>query len=410
MLKFKIIIILFAIIITISLTGCSLEGPKEKAKESSRLNSNIDENIAKATSELTVDLFKEIFKGDENTLISPTSIMMALSMVANGAEGETLSQMENVLGRGLKINEINENISAYLSRIEGDEAINIANSIWINDIDSIKIKDEFINVNSKYYSAKIYKEIFNDKTINRINSWVNEKTDGMIDKIIDSISPNSIMYLINAIAFESEWEKKYEPTQVFEDIFTDYKGNKKEIEMMMSEEGKYIDDGKAIGFIKPYKDNKFSFIAILPNEDVDLDNYINQMTGESLSKMINSYREAMVDAYIPKFTYSYETNMSQVLINLGIKNAFNELKADFSKIAEVKNENIYINKVIHKTYIEVNEKGTKAAAATGVEVNVTSVIVNDERYTVKLDRPFIYLIMDNETNMPIFIGSVLYID
>lgn len=410
MLKFKRILILVLIIVMISLTGCSIEGPEKKAKKSSGTNIDFEVNVKKAVSELTVDLFKETFDGEENTLISPTSITMALSMVANGAEGETLSQMEKVLGRGLKINQINETISVYLSRIESVDDINIANSIWINDMDSIKIKEEFLDVNSKYYNAKIYKEVFNDKTADSINSWVYEKTDGMIEKMIDSISPNSIMYLINAIAFESEWEKKYESNQVFEDEFTDYKGNKKEIEMMKSEEEKYLYDGKAVGFIKPYKDNKFSFIAILPNEDIGLEEYINQMTGESLFNMINSHKEAKVDVYIPKFSYSYETNMNQVLITLGIEDAFDELKADFSKIAEVKNENIYINKVVHKTFIEVNEKGTKAAAATGVEVNVTSTIVNEERYTVRLDRPFIYIIMDNETNMPVFIGSVLYVD
>lgn len=410
MLKFKRILILFLIILMVSLIGCSIESSEKKSKKSSGTNIDFEVNVKKAVSELTVDLFKETFDGEENTLISPTSITMALSMVANGAEGETLSQMEKVLGRGLKINQINETISVYLSRIESVDDINIANSIWINDMDSIKIKEEFLDVNSKYYNAKIYKEVFNDKTADSINSWVYEKTDGMIEKMIDSISPNSIMYLINAIAFESEWEKKYESNQVFEDEFTDYKGNKKEIEMMKSEEEKYLYDGKAVGFIKPYKDNKFSFIAILPNEDIGLEEYINQMTGESLFNMINSHKEAKVDVYIPKFSYSYETNMNQVLITLGIEDAFDELKADFSKIAEVKNENIYINKVVHKTFIEVNEKGTKAAAATGVEVNVTSTIVNEERYTVRLDRPFIYIIMDNETNMPVFIGSVLYVD
>lgn len=410
MLKFKEVIIMLLVILMISLTGCSLESPEKKAAKSSRSNITLEANVTKAASDLTVDLFKETFEDKENTLISPTSIIMALSMVANGADGETLSQMEEVLGRGLKINQINEGISSYLSKIENIEDINIANSIWINDIDNIKIKDEFLNLNSKYYNAKIYKEAFSDNTVDGINSWVYEKTDGMIEKMIDSISPNSIMYLINAIAFQSEWEKRYESHQIFKDEFTDYKGNKKEIEMMMSEEVKYLDDGKAVGFIKPYKDNKFSFIAILPNEDIGLEKYISQMNGESLFNMINSYKEAKVDAYIPKFRYSYGTNINQALINLGIEDAFDELKADFSKIAEVKNENIYINKVVHKTFIEVNEKGTKAAAATGVEVNVTSTIVNEERYTVKLDRPFIYAILDNETNMPIFIGSVLYVD
>lgn len=331
-------------------------------------------------------------------------------MAANGADSETLSQMEEVLGRGLTIDQINETISNYLRKIAEDEDINIANSIWINDINNIKIKDEFLDISSKYYNAKIYKEVFNQKIADSINSWVNEKTNGMIDKLIDNISPDSIMYLINAIAFEAEWQEEYSSQQIFKDNFTNYQGNKTEVEMMVSEEEKYLADGKAVGFIKPYKNDKFSFVAILPNEEIGIEKYINGMTGESLYNLINSYKEAKVDAYIPKFSYSYGVDLNDVLINLGIVDAFDAYKADFSKMAELDTENIYINKVIHKTFIEVDEKGTKAAAATGVEVNVTSAIVDEERYTVKLDRSFIYVIMDNETNIPIFIGAVLDID
>lgn len=410
MYKSKVFLILLAIIVTLSLSACSLDGNTAKEDEANNYHINPQAEITKATLDLAVDLFKESYEGNNNILLSPTSIMMALSMAANGADSETLSQMEEVLGRGLTIGQINETISNYLRKIAEDEDINIANSIWINDINNIKIKDEFLDISSKYYNAKIYKEVFNQKIADSINSWVNEKTNGMIDKLIDNISPDSIMYLINAIAFEAEWQEEYSSQQIFKDNFTNYQGNKTEVEMMVSEEEKYLADGKAVGFIKPYKNDKFSFVAILPNEEIGIEKYINGMTGESLYNLINSYKEAKVDAYIPKFSYSYGVDLNDVLINLGIVDAFDAYKADFSKMAELDTENIYINKVIHKTFIEVDEKGTKAAAATGVEVNVTSAIVDEERYTVKLDRPFIYVIMDNETNIPIFIGAVLDID
>lgn len=211
------------------------------------------------------------------------------------------------------------------------------------------------------------------------------------------------MYLINAIAFESEWDEEYDDHQIFNDNFTNYKGNRKVVEMMKSEEGKYLDDGKATGFIKPYKDKEFSFVAILPNEDVDIKEYIENMTGDSLHDLISLYEEVDVNAYIPKFSYDYGLDMNDILINLGMEDAFDRNKADFSKMTD---ETVYINSVIHKSFIDVDEVGTKAAAATSVEMRVTSAVIEDT-YEVKLDRPFIYVIMDNEANIPVFIGAVM---
>ncbi len=399
----KLIIILLLVLLVLNITGCAIQKTnKDTIENQVKPNTELTKNMA----DWAVELFKETYQEGENLLISPTSVLMALSMTANGADNETLAQMEKVLGRGLTIDEINKSIAAYLKKIEDVEDVHIANSIWINAIESLKIKDEFVNTNKKYYNAEIYSEVFSDKTADKINNWVDKNTHGMINKLIDNISPQSIMYLINAIAFESEWEEEYAEYHVFDDIFTNHEGEEKNIEMMFSEEDKYFDDGKAIGFIKLYKDNKFSFVAILPNEDVELKDYISEMSGEGLSNLISSYRKAKVDAYLPKFTYSYDIKMKDVLVNMGIVNAFNEFKADFSKIADAGAENIYINQVIHKTFIEVDEKGTKAAAVTGVEMNITSAVIDEERYIVRLDRPFIYMIIDNETNTPLFMGVV----
>ncbi|NLY77986.1 MAG: serine protease [Tissierellia bacterium] len=408
--KSKVILILLVGLLTTLLSACSLEGISAKSDKNNNGQIEPKTELTKSAVDLSVDLLKESFQEDENCLISPISVLTALSMTANGADNETLSQMEVLLGRGLTIDEINNSLSSYLRKLDKDENIHIANSIWINDLGNAKVKNEFIDVNKEYYRAKISKESFDEKTRDKINSWVRKNTNGMIEKIIDRIHPNSIMYLINALAFEAEWDREYKSHEIYEDKFTNYQGSKTDIEMMVSDEEKYLEDGKAVGFIKPYKDNKYSFIALLPREDVDIKEYIRELTGEGLLNLINSFKRAKVDAHIPKFCYSYQVEMSQMLMNLGMVDAFDEHKADFSRMAKVENENIYINKVIHKTYIEVDEKGTKAAAATGVEVNETSAILEEERYVVKLDRPFIYVIMDNVMNLPIFIGTVMDIN
>lgn len=365
--------------------------------------SNID-NIKPSDSimDWSINLFREGFEDDENYLISPMSVLIALSMTANGADGETLLQMEKTLGES--INTINEKILSYTEVVKD---VSIANSIWINNKDYIEFIPEFIEINSKYYNTKVNKEIFNNRTAEKINNWVNKNTKGMIPGIIDNIHPDSIMYLINAIAFDMEWDEKYEEEHVKDEFFTDHNNSKKKVGMMYSQEKLYINDEEAIGFIKPYKDGKFNFIAIRPNKD--LTKYIEGMTGESFQSLINSQNTAEVDSYLPKFTYEYGIEMSDLLIKLGMKDAFNKNRADFSKMAIIENENVYINKINHKTFIEVNEKGTKAAAATSVEMLRTASVFQEERYIVKLDKPFIFIIADSKTNLPLFIGAVLSI-
>ena len=377
------------------LTGCSITDVGEPGNNENIIVPGSD--FIKSMTDWSVDLFKEGFKEEENYLISPLSVSVALSMAANGADGETLSQMTDTLG--LDIDDANKHISSYLKAIENKD-ISIANSIWINDID---VEEAFIDKNIEYYKAKINKDVFDDKTADKINNWVKENTNEMIKDIVDNVSPESVMYLVNAIAFESEWDEGYEPHKIFDDNFTNYKGSKKIVEMMKSEEGKYLDNGKATGFVKPYKDNKFSFVAILPNEDVGIKEYVENMTGDSLHDLISSYEEVDVNAYIPKFRYDYSMGMNDILKNLGIEDAFDRDKADFSNMT---NEAVYINNVVHKSFIEVDEVGTKAAAATSVEMSITSVVMEDI-HEVKLDRPFIYIIMDNEANIPIFMGAVM---
>lgn len=342
----------------------------------------------------------------ENALLSPLSVLCALSMTANGAKGETREQMEEVLG--MSVEELNLYLYSYLSALpQGEDyKLSVANSIWFTDDERFTVNKDFLQTNADYYGAGAYKAPFDRSTLNDINNWVKENTDGMIPKVLEELSANAVMYLVNALAFEAEWQDVYEKHQVRDGEFTKEDGSKQEVELMYSSEGKYLEDEKAKGFIKYYKGGKYAFAALLPNEGVSVEEYIDSLDGEALAAMLANAKGAAVDAAIPKFETEYGTEMSQVLKSMGMPLAFDMDNADFSGLGSSSAGNICISRVIHKTYIEVGEKGTKAGAATVVEMKDGSATIGEIK-RVYLDRPFVYMLIDRENNIPFFIGTMM---
>ena len=367
---------------------------------------NPDDEFKSAYLNFTAELFKKSVEkskndGECNALISPFSVMVALSMTANGAGGNTLSEMEKVLGKNIDIETLNKYLYAYIESLYSGEKckLSVANSIWLRDTTSLSVKKNFLQKNMDYYNAAIYKSMFDAKGADDINSWVKKHTDGMIEKLVDKIDDETMMLLINAVAFDAEWAKKYDV--IYEGNFTSFAGDRRTVDMMRSLEEKYIDDGSATGFIKEYKGGKYSFAAILPNSE-DIYSYVENMTEESIAKLLSGVSYEPVKTEMPKFSSDFSIMMEECLKDMGIKDAFSPI-ADFSEMAE---NNLSISRVIHKTHITVNEKGTKAAAVTGVTMKNTAVAPPVPTKEVVLDRPFVYMIIDNENHMPIFIGMV----
>lgn len=359
--------------------------------------------------DFSLNIFRENYK-DENILISPLSIISALGMAANGAENNTLAEMEEVFNAD--VSTLNNFLEAYIKYIPSDEKykVNIANSIWIKDEKSLTVSEEFLKTNKTYYDAEVFRAAFDEGTKNEINDWVNKETDGMIDKLLDEVPEAAVMYLINALSFDAEWEKIYEISQVNESEFNSMDGQSQTVDFMNSEESYYLENKNAVGFIKPYKDSKYAFVALLPNEGVDMDEFLDTLDGENLTKLLENKQEAPVLARIPKFSLEYSILLNESLKKIGMIDAFDTNKADFSALANSDLGNIVISRVIHKTKIEVDEKGTKAGAVTGVEMSVTSAIEQEEPKIVYLDRPFFYMIVDTEHNLPIFMGSLMSVE
>lgn len=359
-----------------------------------------------AVTDFALRLFKAGNEGEKNTLISPLSVLAALSMTANGAKGDTLSEMENVLG--MPVSQLNGYMRSYMNSLPQGEKykLSLANSIWFTDDKRFTVNEDFLQTNADYFGADIYKSPFDDSTLKDINLWVEQKTDGMIPEILDEIPAEAIMYLVNALAFEAEWTEIYTKDAVNTNTFTTTDGTKQEVEFMYSTESGYFEDENATGFIKYYKDRKYAFVALLPNEGITVTEYVNSLDGESLAAMLANPIKFKVNVSIPKFETEYDTDMAELLSAMGMPKAFEASEADFSALGTSSAGNIYISRVLHKTFISVGEKGTKAGAATAVEMVDECAPEYEDTKKVYLDRPFVYMLVDCQNSIPFFIGAL----
>lgn len=407
----KIAALLLTAVTALNFTACARTSAIDMTKDFTAeqvQGKAADDTFISSQLEFSLKLFKEEYKQKGgNLLISPLSLSFALALTANGAEGETLKQMESVIG-GLPISELNEYLYTYRGSLSSGEGFKLhsANSVWFKDEEKITVRNEFLQTDVNYFSSEIYKADFDDSTVTDINNWVNKNTGGMIKEAVDKIDREAVMYLINALAFDAEWANIYEKSNIREGSFTAENGEKREAEMMYSEERVYLEDENAIGFMKRYKGGKYSFAALLPNEETTISEYLDLLSAENLQKLLIDFRYCEVTAAVPKFKYECDFSLTDTLKTFGVKDAFDRFKADFSKMAEINvpNYNLYINDVLQKTFIEVNEKGTKAGAVTSFHMNLGCNAAGPPEKRVILDRPFVYMIVDNENYLPIFMG------
>ncbi|MBC8385556.1 MAG: serpin family protein [Candidatus Cloacimonetes bacterium] len=352
-------------------------------------------------------VLKEILneQPDENIFISPMSISYALGMTFNGADGITREEMAKTLEFGnLTTAEINESFKKLMKKlIELDPQVmmKIANSIWYRD--DIDILKPFKEVNRDYFNAEIRNMDFSKKeTVGIINNWVNENTNGKIDKILDEIDALSMMYLINAIYFKGAWTNEFDKKRTREDKFFYAKGKSVMCEMMSSSEKVMYFENKDFQAVDlPYGKENFSMIVILPKKEDDLNKFISNLNNEDWNSWLTGFSKQKGSLSLPKFKIEYDIEMNDVLKNLGMGNAFSPA-ADFSKMT--KKQKLYISNVKHKTFVDVNEEGTEAAAVTVVEMKLTSA---GPGFYMKVNRPFVFAIKEKETNSILFIGKIV---
>ena len=405
-----------------SLTACKSIGElgkKEHVLAAENLMENIRQNeeewvqgdynpetVQEDITDFAVRLFQKSLEEQENTLISPLSVMMALAMTANGAKGNTLAQMNETFG--VDISDLNAYLAYYNKALPRENnKFNISNSIWFRDAEFLHVEEDFLKTNYRYYNADVFKAPFDDTTLEDINSWVEQSTDGLIKDILDEIPEAAVMYLINALIFEAEWEDTYDTTEIRNQSFTTESGEKKDAKLMYSMENLYLENDKMTGFIKYYKNRDYAFVALLPKEGISVKQCVEGLNGQELRALLENPTKIDVDAAIPQFKTEYDVLLNDVLGEIGMTDAFNGALADFTGLGTSDRGNIFVSRVIHKTYIEVSPQGTKAGAATVVEMMDEYAAIFEDMKTVHLDRPFIYMLIDCTNNQPFFMGTVM---
>ena len=366
-----------------------------------------DEKTGMAVMDFAVRLLREQMKeGEENELLSPVSMVSALGMTANGAQGETREQMEEVMGASAEALNLCIQSCREASGQEEEGVLHLANSIWFLDDGKFQLKEDFLRTNAAYYGASLYGAPFDDTTRKDINRWVKRETDGMIEEIVREIPPLAVMYLVNALSFEAQWQDPYEDVSVDDGVFFGADGLEETVEMMRSEEYQYFADEDARGFIKSYQGGRYAFAALLPGEGMDLETYVNQLDGMWLYQALREPENKTVLATMPKFETEDEIQADELLKNMGMTDAFDADLADFGGIGTYAEDNLYISSVLQKTYLQVDQKGTKGGAATAVELSSESAAAQEETEKVEicLDRPFLYVIFERESGLPLFLG------
>ncbi|RZS92723.1 serpin family protein [Cuneatibacter caecimuris] len=356
-----------------------------------------DEEFYDQVSNFSVTLFQKICTGEKSEMAAPLSVLAALSMTANGARGGTLEEMLQVMAGKMKLEDWNSYLSACLAG-QGEE-LSVADSVWFRD--GLEVQKDFLQANADYYQAGAYQGPFDEETRGLINEWVEKNTHEMIREALKEIDGSTVMYLINALAFEGKWETVYQEGSVREGVFTSKDGEAQTAEMMHSMEYRYVKAEQGEGIVKPYKGGRYGFLAVLPDEGVKVEEFVSSLTGEKLRALLESQETTSVQTTLPAFSYDTNLMLNQILSEMGMPSAFEAGAADFNGI--VKNGGIFVEYVSHSTHITVDKEGTRAAAVTIVAAGESAALPEHE---ISFDRPFFYAIVDLENNVPVMLGTV----
>lgn len=365
--------------------------------------------LVNANNDFGFRLFTELIKQDDikNTFISPTSIAMALAMTYNGADRTTKDSMAKTLAvteLSLKeFNQANLDFRKSLTKKNKKITLTIANSLWADK--GTQFRKDFLSTNKQFYSAKIATLNFAESaSVKIINQWVNDATKSKIEKIMDEIGGDVIAFLINAIYFKGSWQTEFDNAFTLPRTFYCLDNSEKKHPMMYQDNRfPYLRNDKFQAVSLPYANGNMSMYIFLPNKDSDIKAFLSQLNLKNWQEWMSVFTLTDGDITLPRFKLEYEKSLKDVLKAIGMEIAFDDTKANFTKMAssEIKG-NIYIGDVKHKTFVEVNEEGTEAAAVTSVQMEIKGAPAS--KFSLLFNRPFFYVIIDNQTNAILFMG------
>lgn len=396
------------------LFSCSenLIGPDPVRGELPRELTASEEKIIKADLQFSYELFKKVASksAEENFVISPLSVSMALSMTMNGAKGETFEAMKSaMMFKDLTMEEVNEGyrtLSKLLTGLDPDVEFLVANSIWFRE--GLPVNEDFLaRVKESFGAGSESMDFRLQESIDRINKWVDENTNGKIETIIDEISDDMVMFLINAIYFKGDWLRKFDVSKTVIADFHLEDGSTKFVDMMSQNDrfASYFSDEVHMVEL-PYGDSLFTMSLLLPADpSINIERFVREkMNAANLSKWrsgLSDGSQKMV-VELPRFEIEYELNMNELLKEMGMEIAFDDWDADFTGIADISPQNISIGEVKHKAVIRVDEEGSEAAAVTNVGMVATSMPP-----VFRADRPFVFILHERVSGANLFMGLVV---
>lgn len=389
--------------------GCRKAPVTEPVETRPRVD--IDPRVFQAYTEFGFDVFQRVAseKPDSNVVLSPTSLAFGLAMVYNGAGGETAREMAATLGAsGLDLEAFNAANAAWLAALrtpaEGVE-LALANSIWIRD--RFPVEAEFVQRNERSFDAEVRRLDFDDPAaVDEINAWAAEETHDRIEEIIQEIDPLDMLFLINAVYFLGEWTEPFDMEGTTRGQFTRQGGTPVGIPFMSRRDTiDYFQDDGYQAIRLPYGDGgRFAMVLLLPARGSSLEALYRGLDASSWRAALGRLEPTYLELQLPRFRVEYEKKLNDVLKALGMQTAFDPGRADFSGInPDPAYDDLHISKVLQKTFLQVNEKGTEAAAVTAVTVSVTSM---PSYPIVRFDRPFFLAIRDGATDTILFLGQI----
>ncbi len=395
---------LVALLPLILVLACQDSGIDTDNPPNLRTLSAAEVQVAGGTNDFAFQLFKNLPTGNtENAFISPLSVSMALAMVLNGAEGEVRQSILNTIDfKDLTAEEVNEgykNLTKLLLSMDKKVTMGIANSVWYDK--QWTINTSFANLIRDYYDG-IVKELDFKQPASKdvINQWVEDKTHKRIKNLIEEINPDEIMFLVNAIYFKGDWKYRFDKTKTKNTPFTSLSGASATVSMMHSAGVKMnyaYPDGLVLVDI-PYGNGQFSFTVLMPTDHTALPNLVEGLSAQTFSQWLDQSIAIEAELELPRMKMEWKENLKQTLENLGM------LMVGFPLLFEDVNQTLEISRVVHQTFLEVNETGTEAAAATAVGIQPTSMPTTPRKITI--DKPFIFMLREKHTGVILFIGQL----
>jgi len=388
----------------LTVSGCQSSDPVSLDPTPVRNPTNLEKQLVEADNIFGIKLFKAIADNqpDSNIFISPLSVSLALGMTPNGASGTTYAEMKSTLEmQGLTEQEINESFRSLidlLTDLDPQIIFKIANSVWTDK--GFPVRPEFLDINQTYFDAESRElDLQLPEALEIINTWIADNTNNRIINALDQIPPNTRMYLINAIYFKGFWTYQFDPKDTYDSQFRNHDDTQTGCQMMaLTSDLGYFETDIFQAVDLPYGNQRFSMTILLPKSEYTTDDVLYKLTTETWQQWTNSFQMAAISISLPRFKLEYDIELKNILTTLGMGSAFSA-GANFSYICAERD--LFINRVIHKTFIEVDEEGTEAAAVTIVEMNESST-----GSFMIMNRPFIFALRDQITNTLLFLGVI----